>query len=122
MDNYVFNDEPKYKKKAKHAAVQKAKHKHDFQPCVFEYINKIGRLDKQHGFVPERATKGGWYCPICGKIGAADNFTWFEWVPLRGKIGRYEYTPEAKKQLDPKTRTLPTFWLDDEWHQKFVSL
>lgn len=45
--------------------VKKVKHKHDFQPCVFEYDGI--RLDKAHGFVPSPNTGFGGYCTICGK-------------------------------------------------------
>lgn len=114
------NEVAPYKKKSTKKAPPKSKHKHDFKPCVFEYDSV--RLDKAHGFVPKPDLMLGSYCPICGKIGSADGF-WRQWVPVKpgSAAGRSEYTEDALKELNPETRTLPTFRLDDWIGQKFVS-
>lgn len=41
-----------YKKKARNNAPKKAKHKHDYQTCIFEYDSV--QIDKAHGFVPKK--------------------------------------------------------------------
>ncbi len=41
-----------YKKKSKRRAPAKAKHKHDFQPCIFEYEGI--QFDSAHGVIPKR--------------------------------------------------------------------
>ena len=40
-----------YKKKSKRRAPAKAKHKHDFQPCIFEYEGI--QFDSAHGVIPK---------------------------------------------------------------------
>lgn len=118
----VYDDEVMpYKKKAKHMRPKKSKHKHEYCPCVFEYNGT--QLDKAHGFVPKPSTCFGSYCRICGKIGEADHKRWMRWVPIgNGVAGRSEYTDEAKDELNPATRTLPTFYIEDIWSQKFVPI
>ena len=116
----MYSDEVMpYKKKSNRKPPKKSKHKHDYQPCVFEY-NGI-RLDKAHGFVPDSKTGFGSYCTICGKIGSYGDERWTRWVPVNGgPAGHSEYTEEAKAELNPETRTLPTFRIEDIWSQKFV--
>ena len=116
-----FEETMPYKKKSKHRAPAKANHKHDFQPCIFEYEGI--QFDSAHGVVPKEKEMFGDYCVICGKIAHRSGSQWMERVPT-SKRGVYslEYTDEAKKELDRSTRTLPTFWLDDIWTQKFVPI
>lgn len=115
-----YEETPKYKKKSRRRTTRKANHKHNFQPCVFEYDGI--ELDKAHGFVKKPDVMGGWYCPTCGKIGMADNFKWYEdrlgWALLHTG----HHTEEAKRELSPETRTLPTFYLKEGWSQKYVEL
>ncbi len=91
-----------------------------FKPCVFEYSGI--KLDGAHGFIPGPTEYWiGSYCDICGKVGPGGN-RWFQWVPYNGgSFGKFEPTEEAKRQLDPETRTLPTFHLDNVF-QKAVNL
>lgn len=99
-------DTPRYRKRAKHASPKKSNHKHDFHPCVYEYPSST------------QATKTtiGTYCPICGKIGRV--FDSDQCVrPLNYPP---TYTEAAKKELDPATRTLPTFPLEDPFRQKYI--
>ena len=65
----------------------------------------------------------GSYCPVCGEIGSYNVDIWMRWKPVAGgKAGRSEYTEEARRELNSETRTLPTFWLEKGFFQKFVSL
>lgn len=118
----MYEDEvAPYKKKARHKPPKKSKHKHDYQPCIFEYDGI--RLDKVHGFVPKPDTDFGSYCVICGKIGGSDHDRWTRWVShTNGRAGRSEYTEEARIELNPATRTLPTFRIEDIWSQKYVTI
>ena len=120
--SFESDEQTRYRKKSKRKVAPKAKHKHNFVPCVFEF-NGV-QLDRAKGFIPKPDVGLGYYCPICGKIGNGDIDQWFQWVPMRpgSKAGRSEYTDLAKTELDPTTRTLPTFWLDDRWGQKYVTL
>lgn len=114
------NEETPYKKKMRRKPSKKARHKHDYQPCVFEYDGI--RLDKAHGFVPSPNMGFGSYCTICGKIGGSDHDRWSRWVPVNGgPAGHSEYTEEAQIELNPETRTLPTFRVEDIWSQKFIA-
>lgn len=111
-----------YKKKAKRKPVSKARHKHEYSPCVFEYDSI--RFDDMHGIVPTPAVSIGAYCSVCGKVGSLERSEWMRWVPTRkgGTAGRSEYTERAKRELNPSTRTLPTFRLDNGPFQKYVCL
>ena len=115
-----MDDQMPHKKKAKKNGIKKADHKHDFHPCIFEYSTE--KFDKHRGMLPATEESLGSYCTICGKIGA-QYFPWaFDFTPLRqgGRIGRYEYTAEAKKELNPETRTVPKFHLNDFFKDKFI--
>lgn len=119
MQDYMDEQMP-YRKRAKPKSIKKSDHKHDFQPCVFEY--SIEKFDKHRGMLPSTEESIGSYCTICGKIGDK-YFPWvFEFVPLHqgGHIGRYERTEEAKRELNPATRTFPTFHLNEYFRDKFI--
>lgn len=121
-----LDDVAPYKKRSQKSTPPKAKHKHDFQPCVYEYTGK--RLTQERGFVPAPKSALGSYCSICGKVGSqleGDEWCRWEWRRAIGyaQFGRSVYTDKALRELDPDTRTLPTFRLDkDLWEQKFVDL
>ena len=119
MRDFVEDQMP-HKKKAKKKHIKKADHKHDFQPCVFSYPTE--KFDKHRGMFQTTEESIGSYCTICGKIGE-QHFPWvFEFVPMRpgAHIGRYERTEDAKKELNPETRTFPTFHLNDYFRDKFI--
>ena len=119
MRDFVEDQMP-HKKKAKKKHIKKADHKHDFQPCVFSYPTE--KYDKHRGMYPATEESIGSYCTICGKIGE-QYFPWvFEFVPMRpgAHIGRYERTEDAKRELNPETRTFPTFHLNDYFRDKFI--
>lgn len=114
----VYDEIPRYKKKAKPKTTPKAKHKHKYEPCVleYEYPDSIAMLNHK--------TKGctiSSYCPICGKIGSCDVTRWYK--PVKTGDGyKIELTEEAKQELNPTTRTVPTFWVDDWLFPKYVDL
>lgn len=122
-DYEYFDDTPRYRKKSTAKAPKKSKHKHLVEPCVIEYPLDWHR--KAHERNGEKNISIGGYCPVCGKIGSLkDKSRWY------GKdtvfIGNYQLTEtvateEGEKELDPKTRTLPTFYIDDPF-AKFVEL
>ena len=110
-----------YRKKAKKKTPKKSNHKHEYQPCVLEYTDFIYDLvlDKQ---VTKRNRIAS-FCPFCGKIGSRTDFDrWYAWVSTDSPAGRFEYTVEALKELNPATRTLPLFHVDDGFFSTFVNL
>lgn len=117
MQNYDDQSIP-YRKKASKKNPKKSDHKHDFQPCVFEYYCQ--HLNRERGFIKEKEACCGTYCVICGKIGSRENQYERIQDPLRPHVYSYQKTDECKRQIDPATRTLPTFWLDDYFKTKFV--
>ena len=86
-----------YKKKSKSKPPRKAKHKHDFHPCVFEYNGM--RLDEAHGFVPALGTSIGGYCTICGKISVGTPDEYIRWVRTKDGFLHSEHTKAGKKEL-----------------------
>lgn len=103
-------------------APKKSSHKHLSEPCVLEYpaqwfIKGVQNQDM-------RATIGA-YCPICGKVGTIEFERWY--IKRGGAADKYpgfywhENTPEAERELNPETRTLPTFMVKDPL-VKFVDL
>ena len=120
MNFYQQNEEMPHRKRAKHKTVKKSRHKHDFHPCVFEFEGL--HFNKMNGFVTIPDVSIGTYCPICGKIGSLCAQGWRQWKPpnSNNRAGSFAYTDDAKRELDPQTRTLPTFWLRDKYSQKYV--
>lgn len=120
MNFYQQYEEMPHRKRAKRKTVKKSRHRHNFQPCVFEFEGI--RYDKNYGFVTMPDASIGTYCPICGKIGSFCAQGWRQWKPLNAsnRGGSFTYTDIAKKELNPQTRTLPTFHLRDKYSQKNV--
>lgn len=109
-----------YKKKSKKRTPKKANHKHEFVDCIFTYDRL--RLDEAHGFQPQPDEWFGKYCYICGRVGS---FEYDKWIDLpRGtfSVDRKYCTEEARRELNPQTRTLPTFRVDEVLSQKYVDL
>lgn len=120
----IDDDIGRYKKRAKYKAIPRSKHKHDYQDCVYEY-ESIVRFDKIHGFIEGEKKCLGTYCSICGKIGKkSPPDKWYRRQHGRETDWyiRIDYTEDALRELDAKTRTLPTFFLNDYLGQKFVDL
>lgn len=106
-----FEELTPYKKKKKKKVPKKANHKHDFKNCV--YVQDLPSYNQVQGFAATKTIIGlGSYCSICGKINLE--------TPKEYLIGQKphiflflsELTEEAKKELDPTTRTIPTFTID----------
>lgn len=120
----IPNDIPKYHKKSQARPPAKAKHKHVYEPCLFE------QLLEWHLKPHERKDNKTWlkfgsYCPICGKVGETDCDRWR--TTVKKCDGERSYvesvrTEEAERELNPATRTLPVFYIGDEWRPKFVDL
>lgn len=123
MNDAFDDDVVRYRKKSKRRPPAKSKHKHEFQPCVFEYEDIM--FDRARGFInkPEHSFRMGGYCPVCGKIGITDH-EWMRTVPVKpgGSAVRIVNTEDTERELNPATRTLPTFFLEDRWGQKYVDL
>lgn len=119
MQDFV-DDQMPYKKKSKKKGAKKADHKHDFQPCVFEYA--IGRFDKERGMIPTPSTALGTYCTVCGKVGDRIDSWYADIFQLRKepKPDKCGYSVDSNKELNPETRTIPTFKLNDYWFDKFI--
>lgn len=124
MSSFGYDDIPRHKKKSKRKPPKKANHKHEFSPCVLEF--EIPRFDKQHGQVMVKDARIDGYCPICGKIDRPQD--WERWWTSEVRYSGFSHaflvqsSEEAKRELNPATRTLPTFWVDDWISPKYVSL
>jgi len=119
-EEWLFHKPTEKKKKPK-----KANHKHHYEYCVFETIKEHGRLDPAHGFMPTTELTIGTYCPVCGKIGDLCVYGEERWYKQDAASHHYsrmnEPTTECLNELDPQTRTLPFFRIEDFW-QKEVQL
>lgn len=117
---------PKYKKKSKAKSPKKADHKHIFEPCILEYNFPYGKLEEGKGFQPISQTRIDGYCPICGKVGPIDMERWWKTdKPLNSRNFGFQTEPteEALRELNPETRTLPTFDVGDDWiFPKYVDI
>lgn len=122
-DIFDENDVPKYRKASQAKAPKKAKHKHLAEPCVTIYPKDWHT--KEHLRSNEKHATIDYYCPICGKLmGLRDRERWYTTEPLRGLpfAGiRTVHTEECERELNPETRTLPSFEIDSPF-DKFVSL
>ena len=122
--DYITNDIPKYRKKSTARPPAKAKHKHEYEPCLLEQLEEW--YCKPH----ERKTNKtrlmfASYCPFCGKTNSPDRDRW--WTTVKKNNGMFSYlesvhTKEAKRELNPATRTLPVFYVGSEWRPKFVDI
>ena len=121
-----IEETPRYKKKSQAKPPKKSKHKHVYEPCVLEYIYPYAECVSGQGFKSGRGERIDGYCPICGKIGPTDMTRWYKIdCDLSSKRWGHktELSDEAIKELNPDTRTLPTFDVGDDWlFPKFVTL
>lgn len=102
----------RYRKKAKRKSVVKCGHKHVFVPCVVEYPKEWWQKEhlRSGEYIPTLAS----YCTICGRVGS---HAYCGSVRLRPS----EYTDTELTELNPETRTLPTFRCND-YFTKYVDL
>ena len=112
------DDIPRYKKKSNSKAPPKSKHKHRYEPCVIEYPALW--YTKEHLRGGEKQVKINGYCQVCGKIGEINLEQWYGSVYHVTGIS-IEPTEQTQRELNPETRTLPTFQVDDPF-AKFVEL
>lgn len=124
-----MEETPRYRKKAKPNTPPKAKHKHYYEPCVFEFNGC--QYTKAHGITYDKpSAKIAAYCPVCGKAGTildVDPDRWERRVEVNTrsmfhKAYGTEPTEECLRELNPETRTLPTFWVDSPYFTKQVQL
>ena len=117
---------PRHKKKSQVKPPKKAKHKHDYEPCVLEFNGC--RISREHGITYDKSEAIiSAYCPVCGKVGALpDMERWYatRYIshPVFHRIIESYETDECKRELNPETRTLPTFWVEDRWFTKYVEV
>lgn len=115
-----FDDVVRYKKRSKSKPPKKADHKHRYEPCVLEYNFPYGGDLRVRGFEPVRRCRIDGYCPVCGKVGAVSMERWYD---SPGWGYKQTLSDDAKRELDPSTRTLPTFDVGDDWvFPEFVQL
>ena len=116
------DDIMRYKKKSQKKPPSKAKHKHNYDNCVFGLYRQ--RFSKERGFEPEPDITIGTYCPICGKIGTTfdDTDHWVDHHRRGAMLFGHDWTDAARLEFNEKTRTLPYFSLEDGWFQKYVEL
>ena len=126
QDKELFTEQeccPKHKKKSKAKPPKKSNHKHYYEPCILEYPSDWYK--KEHEKSGDKKILIHGYCPICGKLSYLENIErWYtkEQVPnLHFFTTHTVPTEECAKELNPNTRTLPTFCVSDMF-QKFVEL
>ena len=124
MSKFDYFDEiMPYKKKSTATPPKKAKHKHLAEPCILEH--PADWWQKEHLRTGETRFVIDYYCPVCGKVmGLHEKDRWYttDKVPNISWIAcQNTETEEYKRELDPKTRTLPTFMVDSVF-DKFVTL
>ena len=113
----------RYRKKAQKNTPKKSNHKHEYVNCVYGFNGQ--KFSRERGFEPVPELSIGTYCPVCGKIGTTydeGEGRWVEWGKRGPLLTSHQWTDEAKREFDESTRTLPYFWVDDNWFQKYVEL
>lgn len=110
--------EPRHKKEAQTRAPKKSNHKHHWEQCVLEFERQSFSMARGVVLVPDRSFCA--YCPVCGKLnyGATDRDRWWYHPDAYHCV----HSDEALRELDPKTRTLPSFHVDDPLRTKFVEV
>lgn len=118
------DDIPKYKKKSQAMSPKKAKHKHLYEPCIIEIPSEWYK--KEHERSCEMTPHFNAYCPICGKVASHNPYNdrwWTKEECYNGAVHYYKTVSSAEgaRELNPETRTIPTFRTDDAF-PKFVNL
>ena len=124
MNASIPDDIPKYRKKSTAKSPAKADHKHVYEPCLLEQL-ELWYCKPHERQSNKTLLKFSSYCPICGKVGEADRDRW--WTTVKKNNGMFSYlekvrTEEAERELNPATRTLPVFYIGDEWNPKYVKI
>lgn len=129
MSKFDYNKElsetSSYKKKSTGTGTKKSKHKHIYEPCVLSYPDDWWEKEHLRRRRGSRTLFFGAYCPVCGKIGSVkDHSRWYKKeAVITGNIpwARTVLTEEGEREINPRTRTLPNFEIDDPF-AKFVEL
>lgn len=121
--NKEVSETSPHKKKSTGTGTKKSKHKHIYEPCVLSYPDDWwNKVHLRHG---QRIPIFGAYCPVCGKLGTVkDHSRWYKKeAVITGNIpwARTTLTDEGEREMNPKTRTLAYFEIDDPF-AKFVEL
>jgi len=112
------SDIPRHRKKAQPKGLKRSNHKHIYEPCLLEYDWAPNpSTSKSEGTIVVFRS----YCTLCGKLGDVDVSRWFV-PPEKNYIWPKGYTEAAKKELDPATRTIPLFKVENGIFTKFVEL
>lgn len=108
----------RHKKKSQTRPPRKSDHQHHWEQCVIEFERRS--FSKERGYVAVPDCGFGAYCPVCGKLnlGKVDHYRWWR----RPDPYHCTLSDEAQRELNPSTRTLPTFHVDDWLRAKFVNL
>lgn len=105
------------------SGIKKSNHKHIYEPCVISYPDDW--WNKAHLRRRQRTPIFSSYCPVCGKIGyLKDQSRWYNQEPvMTGNIlwTRTVLNDEGEREMNPRTRTLPYFEIDDPF-VKFVEI
>lgn len=113
-----------YKKKSTGTGTKKSKHKHVYEPCVLAYPEDWWNKTPSFRHRKMRKTIRG-CCLVCGKLGnLKDDSRWYyeETSVLNGYLfPKTSLTKEGEREMNPATRTLPYFEIDDLF-AKFVEL
>lgn len=123
MTDYI-NDIPKYRKKSTASPPAKSKHKHVYEPCLLEFPWRWWKKPHEKDYdTPKLEFRS--YCPVCGKVGDVDLDRWRTTVKKyhenSGSYIEVANTEEAERELNPATRTLPVFKVEDPF-AKFVEI
>lgn len=100
----------RYRKKSSRRPPKKSDHKHVWADCVFEFTTESTWHEK---------TSIGLYCPVCGKV--------HNTISAKYRINTanppfycMDWSEEGYRELNPATRTLPTFQIHDVF-SKFIT-
>ena len=119
-----MDDIPRYRKKSHKKPPKKSNHKHEFVPCVFiEKYHKYYYVSPSPQHEQRDVYTIGRYCHICGKVGYTGDLEEDGWTVNTAQRPWicHEWSDKAKREFDPKTRTLPCFEITDMF-QKFVDM
>lgn len=118
------DDIPKYKKKSQKKPPKKAKHKHLCEPCII--TRPVDWYMKEHTRSGKTKDEFYGYCPICGKVMGYRPNNDLYYKRVKRVIGEFsclvdELTEEGEREMNPATRTIPTF-VSDDCFIKFVEI
>lgn len=123
MDFY-FEEEMKYKKKARPKQNKRSNHKHNYIPCVIEYPNNWYNTSglNYEKMIPEIRA----YCPTCMKLSSLSNEVYGEYFISRvegehGWVYCEKPTEKGERELNRESRTLDCFCVKTPF-DKFIEI